>query len=315
MIKTEALTKDYGTVVAVKDLNIHVEKGEIYGFLGPNGAGKTTTISMILGIVKPTSGTISIFGKKLQDAYFDIKRNIGIVSEHQHFYDEMTAYEYLSFFADLLRLEKKNERIDELLHTVKLYDRRNERLGGYSKGMRQKIGLCRALLNDPDLLILDEPVTGLDPHGVKEVRDIIYEENKKGRTIFISSHILSEIEKTCNRIAILNKGRLVAEDTMDNLRKKLSKDVEIVIELEQVEQDLLDNLKELPFILRVGSDKNVLTLAVSPDKDYRKDISRFISSNGGVVIAMKQKEMSLEDAFVTITEHNISLLTEERDAS
>ena len=156
MIKTHNLTKEFTTTVAVKDLELNVDNGEIYGFLGPNGAGKTTTIMMLLGLEKPTAGSIEVFGKPLGKNYFEIKRKVGVVSENQYFYGEMTAWEYLNFFGRLYEVDEREKKIKALLERVKLYHRRNEMLLGYSHGMKQKIAIARALLHDPDLLILDD---------------------------------------------------------------------------------------------------------------------------------------------------------------
>ena len=187
MIQTEGLVKKFDNLTAVDDLNIHVEKGEIYGFLGPNGAGKTTTIMMLLGMERPTSGKVKLFGKDLAESYFEIKQRIGVLSEFQFLYEDMTAKEYLQFFSELYEVENPTRKIDEVLGRVALSDRQNEVLGGYSKGMKQKLGMARALIHDPDVLILDEPQSSLDPYGIREIRDIIMEENAKGKTLFISS--------------------------------------------------------------------------------------------------------------------------------
>lgn len=315
VIQTEGLTKRFDDLVAVNDLNIHVERGEIYGFLGPNGAGKTTTIMMLLGLTKPTSGRIKLFGKDLATDYFEIKRRIGVLSEFQYLYEEMTAQEYLRFFCELYRVDEPDTRIKEVLSVVNLYHRRNELLGGYSKGMKQKLGLARTLLHKPEILILDEPVSSLDPHGIKEVRDILLEENEKGTTMFISSHILSEIERICDRVGIINKGRLMAEDTMSNIKRRLTDEVEVTIQVEGMKPEIEAGLKELPFVLGLLADGGTLTLKMKADQDYRADVSRKISELGGVVLEMRRHEMTLEDAFVTITEHNINLLAKEGPAA
>lgn len=311
MIQTEGLTKRFDDLVAVNDLNIHVRKGEIYGFLGPNGAGKTTTIMMLLGLTKPTAGRIKLFGKDLSQDYFNIKRRVGVLSEFQYLYDDMTAVEYLRFFGELYGVEDVDTRIKEVLSLVNLYDRRNELLGGYSKGMKQKFGLARTLLHKPDILILDEPVSSLDPHGIKEVRDILLEENKNGTTMFISSHILSEIERTCDRVAIIHKGRLVAQDTMDDLRRRLTEEVEVYITVEGLTDNIVNALKELAFVRSLTVDGQTITIKMDADRDYRGELSRKVVDNGGVVLDLRRHEMTLEEAFVTITEKNINLLAKE----
>lgn len=315
MIQTEGLTKKFNGLTAVEDLNIHVKKGEIYGFLGPNGAGKTTTIMMLLGMERPTAGTIKLFGKDLAQSYFETKRRIGVLSEFQFLYEDMTAKEYLEFFADLYDVENPDRKINEVLGRIDLLHRQHELLSGYSKGMRQKLGMARALLHDPDLLILDEPQSSLDPYGIKEIRDIIMEENAKGKTLFISSHILSEIERTCHRVGIIHHGKLLAEDDMTHLKQQVADGMEVVIELEAYVDAIGENLRELEFVSSVTRDGSQLTIKTSVGKDYRSEISRVISNHGGVVLSMVAKEISLEEAFVIITEQNLSLLTEEGQAS
>lgn len=315
MIETKGLVKRYGGLTAVDNLNLHVEKGEIYGFLGPNGAGKTTTIMMLLGMEKPTQGTVKLFGKELGEDYFGIRRRIGVLSEFQYLYEDMTAEEYLRFFARLYEVDNPEKRIQEVLSRLDLYDRRKELLGGYSKGMKQKLGMARTLLHDPELLILDEPVSSLDPYGIREIRDVIMEENAKGKTMFISSHILSEIERTCHRVGIMNKGRLLAEDDMTSLKRRLSSEVELNVELESPSEDIAEALRAESYVTGVEVNGNTLRIKTKADADYRAQVSRLIAGAGGVVLSLSTKELSLEEAFVTITENNLSLLTKEGEAS
>lgn len=308
MIRTENLTKEYDGFKAVDNLNLDVKEGEIYGFLGPNGAGKTTTILMLLGILRPTRGRIYLLEEELTKNFLSLKGRIGVVSEKQYLYKEMTAGEYLDFFADLYGVKDKKKKIDQLLKSVSLLEVKNRKLGAFSRGMQQKLGFARALLHDPELLLLDEPVSGLDPTGIKQIRNLIEKENKKGRTIFISSHLLSEVEKLCREVAIINEGKLLAEDTMENLRKKLSKTVELEIELSQAKEEITKALSSFDFIQGIKQRENLLTLRVKSDQDYRAPISETISRQGGIVLGIKVKEMSLEEAFITITQKNISLL-------
>lgn len=316
MIRTQNLTKKYNEFKAVDNLSLEVKEGEIYGFLGPNGAGKTTTILMLLGILKPTQGEVYLFGQNITKDFLSIKKKMGVVSEKQYLYKEMTAGEYLNFFADLYGVKNRKKKIDQLLEAVNLLEVRNRKLGAFSRGMQQKLGFARALLHDPQLLLLDEPVSGLDPTGIKQIRDLIEQENKKGRTIFISSHLLSEVERLCGKVGIINKGRLLAEDTMDNLRRRLTDVVELEIELTEAKKKIIDTLAAFDFIKGLKKEENLLTIKVKADKDYRAQISEAISQQGGVVLGIKKKEMSLEEAFITITEKNISLLTEkEKEAA
>lgn len=310
MIRTQNLTKKYNGFKAVNNLSLEVKEGEIYGFLGPNGAGKTTTILMLLGILKPTQGEIYLFGQDMTKDSLSIKKKMGVVSEKQYLYKEMTAGEYLNFFADLYAVKNRKKKIEGLLGAVNLLEVRNKKLGAFSRGMQQKLGFARALLHDPQLLLLDEPVSGLDPTGIKQVRDLIEQENRKGRTIFISSHLLSEVERLCGRVGIINKGRLLAEDSMDNLRKRLTDVVELEIELSQAKKKIIDTLAAFDFVKGLKREGNLLTIKVKTDQDYRAQISQAISQQGGVILGIKKKEMSLEEAFITITEKNISLLAE-----
>lgn len=314
MIKTQNLTKEFETTVAVRDLNLTVEAGQIYAFLGPNGAGKTTTIMMLLGLEKPTSGKIEIMGQSLDTDYFSIKRRIGVVSENQYLYDDMTAWEYLNFFGRLYEVEDREKKIKAFLERVKLYHRRNERLAGYSHGMKQKISIARALLHDPELLILDEPQNGLDPYGIQEVRDIIKEENQRGKTVLISSHILSEIEQTCNRVAILNKGRLVAEGPLDIVKMKAMEDVTLIIEVENLTDNVQKAISAEPYVKSVKVDDKKLIIIVDRAEDYRARLSRLIAEEGALLVGMQSKTVSLEEAFMKITESNVKALLKEGTA-
>jgi ABC-2 type transport system ATP-binding protein len=318
MIETRGLTKRFGQLTAVDNLNLRVEKGEIYGFLGPNGAGKTTTIMMILGLLKPTAGSVQLFGKDLSEDFFGIRKRLGVMSEYQYMYDEMTGREYLTFFGRIYQVENVERRVQEMLERVRLQDRQDELVGGYSKGMKQKLGLARVLLHDPEVLILDEPTNSLDPYGVREVRDILLEEHEQGRTLLISSHLLSEIERTCTRVGIMNKGRLLAENTMDELRRRLTQEIEIRVDLESPPDGVLDQLSQLPSVVSVTpapmpADGAAASLIIKakPGAERRAEIARTLSNAGALVIGMRTEEMNLEEVFVTITENNISLLTEE----
>lgn len=316
IVCTENLCKRYDNFSAVQDVTLRVAPNEIYGFLGPNGAGKTTTIMMLLGLVQPTSGSISLFGHPLKEHYFETKRRLGVVAEHQHFYDDMTARDYLHFFGRLYRVDNVQARVEELLEMVNLREFGNARAKDFSRGMQQKLGLIRALIHNPELLILDEPVSALDPRGVVEIRHLLLDQARQGRTIFISSHILSEVEQTADRIGILNKGRLIAEDSLGAIRRHLQPHVEIKIELHQSHPQLAREVEQLDFVSTAASgsasEQNELHVKIGADQDYRAQLSQFITQQGATIIGMAAKEMSLEEAFVTITEQNISLFTNEQ---
>ncbi|HSV31571.1 MAG TPA: ABC transporter ATP-binding protein [Atribacteraceae bacterium] len=315
MIRTENLTKQYNGIEVVKKLALQVEQGDIYGFLGPNGAGKTTTIMMLLGLLQPTSGTVLLMGEAMNFHRVDLKKRIGVVSENQYFYGEMTAQEYLEFFGELYGVPSYRKRIDHLTEAVGLAGDRNKKINAYSKGMQQKLAFSRALLHDPELLILDEPVANLDPSSIKQVRDLIEEENRNGRTIFVSSHLLSEVERLCKRVGIIHKGQLLAEDSMDTIKRRLSNSVTLHIELDREAPALVDILIKLDYVqgAEVSDARNRITVNLKTDRDNRSDLSRTIFEHGYSVLSMKTKEMSLEEAFMTITQHNISLLASQEE--
>jgi ABC-type multidrug transport system ATPase subunit len=220
IIIAENVSKSYGKNVAVDKLNLQVKEGEFFGFLGPNGAGKTTTIRMLTGILKPDSGKIFIDQLTFQKQK-EISNKIGVVPESRGFYDWMTALEYLSFFGNLYGL-KNNELknlIEDLLTQVGLIGRKNSLIGTYSRGMRQRLGLARAIINNPSILFLDEPTIGLDPQGQVDIQQLLKKLNKQGKTIFLSSHLLDEVSNLCSKVGIINKGKLIAQGTIDELRK------------------------------------------------------------------------------------------------
>ena len=219
IINAQHITKTYGQIPAVLDLSIQVKAGDFFGFLGPNGAGKTTTIRMLTGILAPDRGTMIINGQDISKRQ-ELSRVIGVLSESRGFYDWMIGEEYLSFFADLYSLTDKKKIVTDLLGTVGLAERKNTRIATYSRGMKQRLGLARALVNNPKIIFLDEPTLGLDPQGQEDIHNLLKKLNQQGVTIFFSSHVLSEVADLCSIIAVINKGRLVAQGTMSELQKK-----------------------------------------------------------------------------------------------
>jgi len=308
MLTPVNLGKKYRGFWAVRNLNLNLEEGEIYGFLGPNGAGKTTTILMILSILRPTIGDIYLFGERLNGSNPDIRSKIGVVSEKQFFYPDMTMKEYLDFFGELYQVRNRKEKIGELAKKVELEDVLDRRLGVFSHGMQQKVGLIRALLHEPELLILDEPASGLDPIGIRQVRGLIEAESKMGRTVLISSHLLSETEKLCNRVAIINKGRLLAEDRMENLLRCLAEEVTLDIEFEEITQPLNNVFQDCEFVKEISIEGKRLKVKIKTDRDYRSDVVRMLISQGQIPVDIQVRSMSLEEAFITITKENISIL-------
>ncbi|SDY80708.1 ABC transporter ATP-binding protein [Halopenitus persicus] len=214
-ILIEGLTKQYGSTTAVDDLTLTVASDEIYGFLGPNGAGKSTTIGMLMDYIRPTTGSISVLGQDPQRDVIDVHSRVGILPDRYSLYDRLSARQHLELVIDTKRV---SESPAALLDRVGLNDVDGQSVGTFSQGMEQRLALAMALVGDPDLLVLDEPFTGLDPHGVRTVREIVHEENDRGAAVFFSSHVLGQVELVCDRIGILHEGRRVVEGTIDSLR-------------------------------------------------------------------------------------------------
>jgi ABC-2 type transport system ATP-binding protein len=225
MIETANLTKNYGNVLAVSDLNIKVNAGEIYGFLGPNGAGKTTTIRMLTGLIKPTEGTVFIDGIDITKEPVKAKSHIGLIPDTPNAYKKLTGREFLYFVSEIYDVAKETakKKMDDLFNMFSLQDKADELIDSYSHGMQQKIVIAAALIHDPSVLILDEPTVGLDPKSAKIVKDLLRALAEKGKTIFMSTHILEIAERMCDRVGIINNGKLIAEGTIEELREK-SKD-------------------------------------------------------------------------------------------
>ena len=292
-IETKKLTKSYksrqyGRISVVDNLDLHVEEGEIFGFLGPNGAGKTTTIKMLLGIIYPTSGEGYVLGKEIGD--MDVHRLISYLPERPYYYEHMTGPEILRFYGSLFGINDE-KKFQMLLEKVNLHRDVTKSISQYSKGMQQRIGLAQSLINDPKLLFLDEPTGGLDPIAHREIRDLILSFRDEGRTVFISSHELSEVELICDRVAIINKGLIVRQGRLTDLLRG----GRIEVTVENVEASLLEGL-EL-------HDANVRTLPqglmldMPEDNDTNAIIDRVRSSKGRIISIVPRKKR-LEDLFV-----------------
>jgi ABC-2 type transport system ATP-binding protein len=309
MIRTENLTKSFETTVAVEGLNLQVLPGEIYGFLGPNGAGKTTTIRLLLGLLQPTAGTVLLFGHPLTGSQISLKRRIGVVAEEPLDGSRMTAWEFVRFFADLNQVAHPEGRMEMLFNALDLWQARHALVRAYSRGMRQKLSLIRALVHEPDLLILDEPVSGLDPYGILQVRQVIEQHRQQGGAVLISSHILSEIERSADRVGIMHQGRLLIEDSIAGIRARIGAETNVRLSLLEVPPSLPPALERMPGVERVEVVDRGLTVRVVGQQDMRPDIFRAVVDQGGVLVEMGTEQMSLEEAFVTITHQTVEQLT------
>ncbi len=293
-ISATGLFKDYSKVRALSGINFHVEKGEIFGFLGPNGAGKTTFVKILLGLVFPTAGDVSVFNLPIGGR--NVRKRIGYLPENMRLHGFLKGYEFLDLAGKLYglpKLERKTE-IDKYLEIFGLTADAGRPLREYSKGMLQRIGIAQALIHNPELLLLDEPTSGLDPIGTKEVRDIILKEKKKGKTIFINSHLLSEIERTCDRVAILNKGKLIKIGTLDELSDSAPT---IMVEVEEGSEKLLKGLKKVSKSVRVENNKYYLT---PKDDNTRGAIPEVIVKANARLVTMSEDKESLEDIFYRV---------------
>jgi len=295
-IETAALRKEYGPKVAVDSLTLRVERGEIFGFLGPNGAGKTTSIKMLLGLAKPTSGEGQLLGVPITDPRS--RERVGFLPEHFRFHEWLRADEFLDLHGKLCHLSPavRARRIPELLDLVGLTEAAARRLGAYSKGMLQRIGLAQALINDPELLFLDEPTSGLDPLGRRMVRDIIHRQRARGATIFLNSHLLSEVEVTCTRVAFVTAGRV---RQVSDLRAQQDGLVEVELRLGHVDDELVRGLGVWSKQVDVDLATRTLKLRVV-NESVLPEIARWIVGRGIDLYSLAPRSVSLEDLFFSI---------------
>ena len=298
IIEVSGLTKSFKNILAVDSLELNVFKGDIFGFLGPNGAGKSTTIRMLLTLIRPESGTINLFGKSLKNQQKSILSDTGALVEKADFYNYLSAYKNLEILSRLSSKKITKKRINEILEIVGLYERKDSKVKTYSHGMKQRLGIAQTLLHNPDLIILDEPTTGLDPQGMKEIRDLIVhlckEENK---TIFLSSHILSEVEQIANRMIIINKGKTIVEGRVQDLLQ--STQLKVTIEVKEIDtaKELINNSVWSDKMESVNNDKMIFKM---PTEEIA-ELNRFLVNNNisvNAVIPMR----SLEEYFLKITE-------------
>ncbi len=296
VIETENLTKYYGDKIGCRDITISVGEGEIFGFLGPNGAGKSTFIKMLVGLLFPTSGSALVLGRPIGDV--DVRKKIGYLPENFKYQDWMTGKDLLSFHASLYKLDKKSAalKMEEVLEIVKLKGHESYRIGTYSKGMQQRIGLACALLPDPDLLFLDEPTSALDPVGRKEVRDIMNILKSKGKTVLLNSHLLSEVEAICDTAAIIKKGSIIKYGKMEDILKS-----KLILEIhaEALNSEVLNKLRGIDSSLIYSNNRIQMEIA---DKTAIHHIASIIVSGGGKLFELSPKRGSLEDVFINLIE-------------
>jgi ABC-2 type transport system ATP-binding protein len=310
MIDVEGLTKIYGPRMAVDDLSFHVGKGEIVGFLGPNGAGKTTTMRMLTGYLPPSDGHAAIAGFDTFKQSLDARRRIGYLPETVPLYPEMSVADYLDFMAALRKVSNRRAAVQRAMEASHVEDQAHVNIGKLSKGYRQRVGLAQAIVHDPDVLILDEPTIGLDPRQIIEVRELI-----KGlagqHTILISTHILPEVEQVCSRVLIIHKGKLVAEDTPQNLGERLRHVERVGLQVTGDGAALTQALAAVPGVLEVRTiaDKRY-EVAVTPGQDIRAQLAATVVKGGWGLLELSRVGMSLEEIFLQLTQEETGELHE-----
>lgn len=296
VIDTRGLRKEFGPKVAVADLTLDVRAGEVFGFLGPNGAGKTTSVKMLLGLTAPTAGTAALLGRPLGDR--PARAKIGYLPEHFRFHEWLRADEFLNLHGELYGMDRvaRGAAVPRLLELVGLADRAATKLGAFSKGMLQRIGLAQALLNDPALVFLDEPTSGLDPIGRRLVRDIIDDLRQRGMAVFLNSHFLSEVEKTCDRVAFIRGGRILQVSSLKEFEEEA---LEVVVRVGQPTPELLAGLERFGrnVALQPGDGRISLTLA---DETQLPALAHWVVQNGHSLYELTPTHLSLEDRFLQV---------------
>ncbi|MDG6223332.1 MAG: ABC transporter ATP-binding protein [Candidatus Bathyarchaeota archaeon] len=306
VIEVENLTKKFGSFVAVNHLNFSIGEGEVFGLLGPNGAGKTTTIRMLAGLISSSEGSAKVKGYVINNDSLKVRETVGILTENPSLYEKLTAYENLDFFAQaygLTEIVQKTQRIQELLEFFGLWERRNDKVATFSKGMKQKLALARALVHKPSIIFLDEPTSGLDPESSKEVRDLIaklsYHEKS---TILLCTHHLEDAEKLCSRVMIINKGTSVIVGTPDELRNKISGIPTVEVILETISPKLVKATKKVNDVKQVTVDEESckLTITMENAQSGTPKIVKNLVEAEGLILGVKVVRASLEDVYLKL---------------
>jgi ABC-2 type transport system ATP-binding protein len=296
-IDATGVSKRYGTVHALDRVDLQVQPGETFGFLGPNGAGKSTFLNVLLDFVKPTSGSVEIFGHDCQRESVAVRERTGVLPEGYSVFDRLTGRQHIEY---AIRSKEADDDPMEILDRVGIASEADRKAGGYSKGMAQRLVLGMALVGEPDLLLLDEPTTGLDPNGAAEMRRILDEENERGATILFSSHILEQVEAVCDRVGILKAGELVAVDTIQGLRESLGGGTKLVIEPDRLENGAVEEVRRIQGVETAVADEDS-TIEVTCTNDAKMDILVALRDAGLEVVNFRTEEASLEDMFVEYT--------------
>lgn len=298
IIETFELSRHFGKTAAVEDLTLEVEAGEVLGFLGPNGAGKTTTIRMLAGMIAPTKGYAVVAGHRTERNVEQLHEVIGMLTQTPGLYDRLSARRNLEYFASFYPSIESQSQVEKYLRLIGLWERRSDKVGTFSKGMKQRLALARALVHEPKVLFLDEPTAGLDPEAAGEVRQLIRTLREEGRTIFLSTHNLNEAEMICNRIAVLHS-RLLALDTPAQLRRRFFRR-QIVVQLEASDAEVTEAVRKLHFVQGVREEGSQLILELTDSEGNRPELVKAIVEAGGRVISVSEKQYPLEEVYLRL---------------
>jgi ABC-2 type transport system ATP-binding protein len=301
MIKVSGLTKDYGARRAIHNLSFDAQQGEIVGFLGPNGAGKTTTMRILTGYMPPSDGEAIVAGYDVVEESLEVRRRVGYLPETVPLYQDMVVFDYLKFMGELRHIPNVDDRVNEVLDMVGLLSRADGFIGNLSKGMKQRVGLAQALLHRPEVLILDEPTIGLDPGQVVEVRELIREIGKE-RTVLLSTHLLHEAQNICDRVLIINKGKIVAEDTTENLQARLIGAERVIVRVRGEADELADTIKAVKGVRKVETlEDGGVEFEFASGKDLRPEVAKQVIKDGYDLLELRPLGMSLEEIFLELT--------------
>ena len=303
MIEIKGLSKNYGDLAALSNLNLTIGAGEIFGFIGPNGAGKTTTMRILATLLAPTCGEAHINGFNVVTSGQDVRRLVGYMPDFMGVYDDLKVFEYLEFFAAAFGIPRKKRQsiVDGVLELTDLQSKRAAVVDSLSRGMQQRLGLARVLIHDPKVLILDEPASGLDPRARIEIRELLRELKRMEKTIMISSHILSELEEICDHVGIIERGQLVFSGTIDDIRRRLGVQSKVRVKVADNQQGALDLLIPLPQISEASLRGDHIAVTFAPDQDGDGIIARTLVRGDIDIISLEPEQVKLDDAFLQLT--------------
>jgi ABC-2 type transport system ATP-binding protein len=303
MIETKNLTKNYGTLTAVDNLNLTIKEGDIFGFIGPNGAGKTTTMRILVTLLEPTRGTAFINGLNVTKDGKKVRRLVGYMPDFMGVYDDLKVFEYLEFFAAAFGIERKKRKsiVEGVLELTDLESKKSATVDSLSRGMQQRLGLARVLIHDPKVLILDEPASGLDPRARIEIRELLRELKRMGKTIMISSHILSELEEICDNIGIIEHGRLVFSGTLEEIRPRLGIESKVRVRVADQQDKAIELLSALPQVRQVQALGNEIAVTFHEGQHANGIIARTLVHADLDIISIQPERLKLDDAFLQLT--------------